>query len=252
MNFHPVLKVAIAGIWIGIGCWFAVDFFLGSTENLSRSLDVRSLSYLREDEAQSKTDSLPPKTPKLTAEYQQRLLVNSARQQTSSQPLTGSDMASVGTDSPDAISPTAVSESSLSADAAAGSAITTGESTADTSARLMREAIGISKPKPPIQALDVTLTVPSGCIVPAALQAPVPISFSAESATIRGSSLMELDLLVSEYRNCGGGIFQLSENALGKANATDTLTQMRFDELKYFFIQHSVPKSALRYPKLHD
>jgi hypothetical protein len=61
--------------------------------------------------------------------------------------------------------------------------------------------------------------------------------------------MRELELLVAEFRRCGGGEFHFSSSPLAETDSTPLLVQMRMDELKYYFIQRSVPKSALRFPE---
>ena len=100
--------------------------------------------------------------------------------------------------------------------------------------------------------MDVALEIPPECDANAILLAPLPVKYRHESPSIKGATLAELTLLIAEYRRCRGWLFHLSHNPLGKEDATPVLMQRRLDELKYYFLQHSVPKAALRFPEIND
>ncbi|MFK7855956.1 MAG: hypothetical protein AB8B79_17700 [Granulosicoccus sp.] len=115
----------------------------------------------------------------------------------------------------------------------------------------IRERLGISNTSAPAPtpAIDVQYLVPPGCQAGDVALAPVTISYRFNSPAIKGSSLNVLETIIAEYRLCGGGSFKMSRNPLAEADESPALGQRRLDELKYFFIQHSVPKSALEYPE---
>ena len=105
---------------------------------------------------------------------------------------------------------------------------------------------------PPVKTVDVALEISSECEAGDIVLAPLSVKYRYESPNIKGSSLSELELLVAEYRQCGGGIFHLSHTHLSEEDATPALMLRRLDEFKYFFLQHRVPKAALRFPEIHD
>ncbi|MFK8079959.1 MAG: hypothetical protein AB8B97_06730 [Granulosicoccus sp.] len=105
---------------------------------------------------------------------------------------------------------------------------------------------GTKQPESTI-AIDVSLAMPENCKGAAIAGVPIGVKFRHESPTIKGSSLNDLESLVALYRACASAQFILAKNPLGRIDATETLTQMRFDELKYFFIQHSVSIDAVQY-----
>lgn len=99
-----------------------------------------------------------------------------------------------------------------------------------------------------VRAVDVSLETRPDCDVSGVSAEPVSVQYRFESATIRGVSLPELEQLVAAYRRCGGGRLQFSANPLVQGDSTQMLSQMRMNELKYFFLQHGVPKASLHYP----
>jgi hypothetical protein len=104
----------------------------------------------------------------------------------------------------------------------------------------------------PTTAIHAKLKLPEHCEGTEVAEKPVEMKFRAESAIVKGESLMELESLVSLYRDCGEGIFSLSENPLGSADSTTELTRMRFDEMKYFFLQHSISIETVLFPSDYD
>jgi len=105
------------------------------------------------------------------------------------------------------------------------------------------------KPPEPTVALDVSLIMPDECADASVAHVPIGLKFRYESSIIRGESMNDLQSLVSLYKDCELGEFVLDENPLGDADANDSLKQMRLNEVKYFFIQHSVPIQAVRFPE---
>ena len=119
-------------------------------------------------------------------------------------------------------------------------------------ARLKRlEELGlVTKKQPaPTIAIDASLIMPSACAGAAISKVPVGLKFRYESSIMRGESLNALESLVALYRQCEEGEFVLAQNPLGREDATELLTQMRFDEVKYFFIQHRVSIESVQFPE---
>ena len=105
------------------------------------------------------------------------------------------------------------------------------------------------KPEP-ILAVDVTLEFgnASGCRIPADALTTVGVLFRPESAAIKGASLSQLDKLTSLFKNCeAGSRMLLLQHPEKQDNSNKTLRQRRQDEVKYYLLQHSVPKTAMRY-----
>jgi hypothetical protein len=50
------------------------------------------------------------------------------------------------------------------------------------------------------------------------------------------------------YRRCGGTL-QLQHNPQGQADANELLKQRRQDEVKYYFLQRSIPKASIEFPE---
>ncbi len=230
---NPILKVLIVTSTVCLGLYFFVAEFLGTTKDLNDSLDVKSLAYIRAENSEDK-----PK-PEQTLE-----ILPAPRVEEEIAPERDEE---ARIDATTAVAPTEDTDEASEEtpdDDAAGAPL-------DTESRF-KEALGISEPPSPVRAVDVALEIPAECDAGDIVLAPLSVKYRYESPAIKGSSLSELELLVAEYRKCGSGIFHLSHNPLGKEDATPALMQRRLDELKYFFLQHRVPKVALRFPEIHD
>ncbi len=328
----PVFKVFIATTIVGVMLYFGIDKFLGGTEKLAATLDVRSLAYLRDDsaskgkkddvealsvEVQEPAEEAPERTgesvaldPLEVADPDNELLteeteegvdseedLESEEDTDSEEGAEGDEKSELDEESDEDDSdergesveldgePVDGEETDESGEAvkAESSEQATGEvgdaedsekvagetdetaaakessnaekpaeieeTPAEARARELKEKLGIKVPKPPTRAVDVLLVPSEGCEASGVALAPVSVAYRFESPTVKGASLQQLELLVAEYRRCPDSVFQLTENSTGSEDSSETLTQMRFDELKYFFIQHSVSKTALRYPK---
>lgn len=123
-------------------------------------------------------------------------------------------------------------------------ALPVAESATERSARLIRETLGLKEPEAPQAAVIVELMVAESCETKAGLETSLPILYRFESPTIRTSSVNELRSLLSQYRSCENSEFHMM---LSGIETSEELALMRFNELKYFFTQNSVPKSALHY-----
>ncbi|MFK7995663.1 MAG: hypothetical protein AB8B87_16115 [Granulosicoccus sp.] len=113
--------------------------------------------------------------------------------------------------------------------------------------RLADLGIIAEKPPEPTIAIDVSLDMPETCPDHAIARVPIGVKFRFESSIIKGESLNALESLVAFYRACKSGQFIVAQNPLGREDATESLAQMRFDEIKYFFIQHSVSIDAVQF-----
>lgn len=115
--------------------------------------------------------------------------------------------------------------------------------------KLRRLGVLQEKRPEPTTALDVRLSVAENCATELAPQnRRISLQFRYDTSTLLGKSLNRLETLVAAYRECGGGEFALAKNPLGSVDAHESLTQMRLDEVKYFFLQHSIPKSDFEFP----
>jgi len=282
----PVVKVIIATTLVALLLFFSISRFLGESEKLSYSIDVRSLSHLRDDGKSQSVKSVKPATatgnPMLVAleaapertgesvtveqtaeavsedeELEQEGIISVAEKDSKSVVSVLAENESVTADQEradadeDDSTPYEDGEAEEAGDneQSENEAGEPEETEAEARARRLKDKLGIKEPKPPTRAVDVKLVLSPECNGTGVALAPVSVQFRYDSPTIRGKSLQQLELLVAEYRRCQDGNFQLTENSLGKVDASPTLTQMRFDELKYFFIQHSVPKTSLLYPE---
>ena len=258
----PLQQLLLLTVFVGIGLWVGVKWFLGSTGDFSESIDIRSVAH---EPSPAATGGQSPKTasddrpseplspgtfgapePMKTVE-ELTALVEAAGQESEQ--------------GDEEIEEKAQDEEAQEE----GNAESTADDTQNETIALSAEELDLrerarqqrfaelglipEKPPEPTVAVDVSLIMPEECSDAAIARVPVGLKFRYESALIRGESLNALESLVALYRECEQGEFVLAENPLGRADATDTLTQMRFDEVKYFFIQHSVSIDAVRFPE---
>lgn len=269
---NPVTKVVIACTVVGVSLYFLVSQFLLKSEEITDSLDVRSLAHTRSMESQAMTrepladqpvsESRSADSKSVSRSDESGLSVARDPQEQVSEddavPLEETD------DDSQPLPPIAAAVQSEAATndaepqefpsvdtdelASADESNVTGTPVESSAEARLKAALGIRKPEPAIRAVDVLYELPANCEASGVAAAPVTVQYRYESATIKGNSLRELEVLMAEYRRCEGGVFRLAHNPLGKEDATALLRQMRLDELKYFFLQHRVPKAALRYP----
>ena len=238
-SMNPITKALLACAAVCIALYFLISEFLGSTENLKDSLDVKSLAYTRPAESDKKAEVEPEllaQSVDPVEEAPERELVEERI-----------DAASVLTVSEEDANKDSDEDEESSDDETESEVDEEQSASASAEARL-KEALGIEEPLPPVRAVDVAYELPQECDASSVLLAPVTVKYRFESPTISGASLSELELLMNEYRRCEGGEFLFAHNPLGKEDATPLLMQRRLDELKYFFLQHRVPKAALRFP----
>ena len=238
---RPLFQMLLATAILGIALWFAVHWFLGGTDEFSSSLDVRSLGYLRE-ESQTSSSSAD----------------DSGAASDTSAPL--DTVANEAEPLPDIQRHEAVlkeqqnslEEATEEYDSDGSSSLSDEELEARAEARRRRLAeLGLIQEKPlePTTAVDVSLLMPEKCKGAVIARVPIGLKYRYESSIIRGESLNALESLVALYRLCEQGDFVVTENPLGFEDATPALTQMRFDEVKYFFIQHSISIDAVQFPE---
>ncbi len=239
----PLAQLLLLTVFVGIGLWVGVKWFLGGTEEFPDSIDIRSMGYLRDDAPTSGTSASAPKElepanqepmpPAAFAAPEPMKTVEEISEEAAAEEEQAEE------EETDEMEPDTV-------------ALGAEEVDAREKARKRRLAeLGLiprQRPEPTI-AVDVSLIMPDSCIDAAIAKVPVGLKFRYESSIIRGESLNALESMVALYRDCQQGEFVLTENPLGREDATDTLTQMRFDEVKYFFIQHSVPIDAVQFPE---
>lgn len=232
---NSISKVLIACTAVCVLLYLAIAQFLGGTAELRDTLDVKSLSHVREAET-----LVRPEKVELAVETGDALVRDDSQRIDASTVLarSGTSDSEAEADNP-----------GLFGESTAADAVEQFEGTAaEATASMIRETLGITKPKPPVRAVDVAYELPPNCDASAVTLAPVAVQYRYERPTIKASSLSELEMLMIEYRQCEGGVFHFDHNPLGKEDATPLLMQMRLDELKYFFLQHRVPKTALRFP----
>jgi hypothetical protein len=124
------------------------------------------------------------------------------------------------------------------------------ETATERSVRLIKESLGIKEQQPAQAAVIVELLTALGCVTKQGEQTTLPIQFRFDSPMIRASSINGLRSLVSQFRRCENSEFLMTQMMQASQNGIESnveLAQMRFNELKYFFTQNSVPKAALHY-----
>lgn len=240
---NPIVKVLIAASLVCVALYYGVTSFLGTTSGVNDSLNLKSLAHTRADNSDSQS-GVDKKPEPLVVTLKEPVIASRPDDEILIEVSTVSDSA----DENDVIPKQAAAEAAVVPDEKIA-AITGGAQ--ETQERL-KKTLGISKPLPPVRAVDVVLEIPAECDVSDVVLAPLPVKYRHESPTIKGASLQELEILVAEYRKCDGGVFHLSHNPLGREDSTPALRQRRLDELKYFFLQHRMPKTALRFPEIND
>ncbi len=246
ISMNPITKALIACVAVCIALYFLVAEFLGTTNRLKVSLDVKSLAHTREDENQAK----PVKKPELVAEAPAPAVEAPQRDKTVERIDAHSVLPRSASKEEEVIEEDKEGADDGVDDEAAEDTEVVGleEDKPSAAETLLKETLGIDEPPPPVRAVDVSYNAPENCEASSVALAPVAVQYRFESPTITGASLRELELLMTEYRRCDGGQFRFAQNPLGKEDATPQLMQRRLDELKYFFLQHRVSKTALRFP----
>lgn len=245
---NPIFKVVFACACVCLALYLVISEFLGGTDELKDTLDLKSLAHIREGKSQArsiKTDVVVP----VASEPEEPVRDDVDRPDASTVlPRTAGADSDEVLEQPVATQGEQADRQDVKQVLADSSELVEEMSSAEAAEALMKETLGINAPKPPVRAVDVTYELPPNCEASAAALAPVAVQYRYESPTIKGASLRELEILMTEYRRCEGGAFQFAHNPLGKEDATLSLMQMRLDELKYFFLQHRVPKTALKFP----
>lgn len=255
---NSFFKVVLATVPMALLLLWGINHFVLQTRDLPRSLDLKSSAYLR-NTASSGSDS-EKNAAKIAAADALLSQEKLAESEQSLAAQSDSELDPLATDAEpelkDSIEDAAVlaeseDESSDSDKDSTGTEAELAISDLKAREQAVLEKLGMSKapPPPPTAAIDVAYSALAACEATAAALAPVTVKFRFDSPSIKGESLNVLETIVAEYRRCQGGSFQLSKNPLGKVDESPALTQRRLDELKYFFIQHSVPKTALEYPE---
>lgn len=267
MKSPLVLMIGVT-VTLGMVIWFAIQMFLGSSEHAYVPSDLRSRPAA--SAAVGSTPENEPAERRESAEYSESAERHEAAER--SEPA-GAGEAAVRDETVvrnEAASRNEVAERNQAA-ARSKSAERSDEKKSDSNAKALRPAqltnqqreakrrarlaeLGlITKPAPePTTAVDVSLHMPESCVGHEKARIPVGLKFRFDSYSIRGESLHELEKLVASYRNCKEGLFVLAENPLGSVDRSATLVQVRLDEIKYFFIQHSIPTESIQFPLVND
>ena len=291
---NPLPKVTLAVVLVTLILYLGIDKFLGDTQELTDSMDVRALTYIRPEPVKEPEPEVvvlaPDRAPTviaperdLTGRIDAKTVLPEVEEvaatELSEESENDEDSAEVDGVDEDK-QPKSAGQLAEEAEALALSELTpesevvgevdhdlmvsnkedeedneqAGQDTELVDSPAVRqkqllEKLGVREPKPATRAVDVRLETPENCDISGVALAPVSVQYRFESHMMRGVRMAELEILVSEYRRCDGGVFHFTRNSLGKVDSTPLLAQMRLDELKYFFVQHSVPKTALRYPE---
>ena len=271
---NPIYKALLASAVVCIALYFLFDEFLGGTESLNESLDVKSLAHTRENDSQAKPVDKPvlvaespvpeddaPEREEDTVRIDAATVLPVSGDAEAADKAEGAEEAAeagaVKADEDDAEKEGTEEEGAdedADADSEEEDASEDAEDAQDEQSETisgearLKQVLGIDEPEPPVRAVDVSYQLPENCDAGAVVLAPVAVQYRFESPSITGTGLRELELLMAEYRRCDGGEFRFAHNPLGNQDATPQLKQMRLDELKYFFLQHRVPKTALTFP----
>ncbi len=291
----PLAQLLLLSVFVAIGLWVGVKWFLGRTNELSSNNDMRAISSLREETnggaepkpawAAVRSAEFVPSEPSQILERNSRIESQSQTKDDEAQQKSSDEDEQASTDDEPApedaveeaeeeadeqietlevIEVESESEQTPDGEAQQGarnesaggrqaSTLSGEELQSRQKARQARLAeLGLIRKKapPPTVAVDVSLDMPERCSGAALAKVPVGLKFRHETSVIRGESLNALQSLVALFRQCNDdGKFIVAENPLGRADATDTLRQMRIDEVKYFFIQHSVSIDTVQFPE---
>lgn len=279
---NPIAKVIFATVSLALLLLFGINHFVLRTEDLSLSLTLKSMAHLRDAPPPEATSTGIDFTTEVVEVVKPQLSGSAGLNVGQAKSAPGPSAAvpnevdqgdaeekdeedeevdesdenviEITEDSiPDADKPEGLDEKELLIARVEYSEEEAERMKADLKAReqevLKKLGISTEPPPQPTPAIDVRYLVPSDCNSTGVALAPVTVKFRFESPSIKGGSLNVLEKIIAEYRLCRGGSFQLSKNPLGKVDESPALTQRRLDEIKYFFIQHSVPKTALEYPE---
>ena len=238
---RPLFQMLLATAILGLALWLGVKWFLDGTHEFSSTLDMQTYGrYVPEESKESSSaaddsgtadGSLPmgiaTGKPLTIADIQRHEAVLKGQQNSTDEPAEEDDS----------------KRSSYLSDE---------ELEARSEARRERLAeLGLIQetPRKSTTAVDVSLLLPEQCKGAVTAKVPIGVKYRYESSIIRGESLNALESMVALYRLCEQGNFVVAENPLDFEDATPTLTQMRFDEVKYFFIQHRISIDAVQFPE---
>ena len=281
----PLASLLFVTVVVGIGLWVGVKWFLGGTDDFSDNIDIRSVAYTPPAAGSSANTAseakpsapLPPaafgapeamKTVEELSETLDAVKPESEQEDEQSEEEKEEDVADSAAEvdeAVDEVEPDDEADTEELAEEQAGDAANASDDEQSESGVLSAEELDVrerarklrlaelglipeKRPEPTI-AVDVSLVMPEQCSGARIARVPLGLKFRYESPMVTGDSLNALESLVALYRDCEQGEFVLAENPLGQVDATDTLTQMRFDEVKYFFLQHSVSIDAVRFPE---
>ena len=267
---RPLFQMLLATAILGLALWLGVKWFLDGTHEFSSTLDMQTYGrYVPEESKESSSaaddsgtaeGSLPmgiaTGKPLTIADIQRHEAVLKEQQNSTEEPAEEDDSEVV--DDVEVIAVVEPEEGSMP-DAASGeddskrsSYLSDEELEARSEARRERLAeLGLIQetPRKSTTAVDVSLLLPEQCKGAVTAKVPIGVKYRYESSIIRGESLNALESMVALYRLCEQGNFVVAENPLDFEDATPTLTQMRFDEVKYFFIQHRISIDAVQFPE---
>lgn len=118
------------------------------------------------------------------------------------------------------------------------------EEMSDKKRAIMESLLPKEKPKA-IRAVNVILEFDSkNCVVPRNSNSLIGVMFRSESEAIRGSSLNDLDELISMRERCDGRLL-VEDHAEAASESDVELRQSRRDEVKYYLLQRQVPKESI-------
>ena len=263
----PLAQLLFLSVVVGIGLWVGFKWFLSDTDNMSDTIDIRSVAYSPSSASSSSKSqetalSEPlstaafgaPEPMKTVEELSEAIEIDELVSGQGDAEELQEEQEQVFAEEDVTLEDTEVGDGEYASDdkEIGSTALSAEELDVRARARKQRLAeLGLisEEPPEPTIAVDVSLLMPDECSGAQIARVPVGLKFRYESSIVRGESLNELESLVALYRDCEQGEFVLDENPLGRADANDTLTQMRFDEVKYFFLQHSVSIDAVKFPE---
>ncbi len=253
-------QLLLLTVLVFIGLWLAIRSFVGATDDLSSSLDIRSLAYIRDDTPSDPTlVPVVPDEPMSPAEFaepepmatvDELAVAGASDEETQGAEGDEEEAKEEEEGEEDEEEEEENNDKEERAEEREGSSLSDEELAAREKVRRDKLAeLGLLHEKPTETiAADVALIMPDECSGSAIAKVPAVLKFRFESSRIMGESLNVLESLLAVHRECEEGYFAVDKNPLGLVDSDDTLAQMRLDEIKYFFLQHNVSLDIVEFP----
>jgi len=264
---------------VSIALWYGVIRFMGSTNEFAGELNTRTMAYLETNDespldvvekpaVQINNTKLPPTVS--TPQAQQAPVLSANRAPASQASVTASSNSKVvDTTATQAKRKAPTERADSDQDIATQKAVNAAaQSVIVKQPELQQKLMPIDKYKLPAmqeqellaaidedllkgpaatRAVDIRLMLAKrDCPMSAQERTRIGVLFRHGSAAIKGASLNLIDGLIHLHRRCGG-TFELKHNPQGTTDANDVLKKRRQDEVKYYFLQRSIPKTDIEF-----